>query len=70
MFYQLMIKYEYIYQYVHVGLMLTMVHLIIELDDYAMTQVLYCDAKLKNLVNKKYFERFQNNNKECVHSCM
>jgi hypothetical protein len=47
-----MIKYEYIYQYVHVGMLLTMVHLIIEIDDYVMIQVLYCDAREKYLINK------------------
>ena len=45
--YQSMTEYEYIDQYVHVAMLLTMVLLIIELDDYAMIPVLYCDAKEK-----------------------
>jgi hypothetical protein len=47
-----MIEYEYIYQHVHVVLLLTMVHPIIELDDYVMIQVLYCDAKEEQNLTK------------------
>lgn len=46
-----MIKYECIYQYALVELLLTMVQLIILLDDYVMTQVLYFDAREKNKFN-------------------
>lgn len=46
-FYQSLILYEYIGQYVHVVLLLTMVHYIIVLNDYAAIQVLYCDANKK-----------------------
>ncbi len=46
-----MIEYEYIDQYVHVEMLLTMVPLIIELDGYVMTQVLYCDAKENDRMN-------------------
>jgi hypothetical protein len=63
-----MIKYEYIYQYVHVGMSLTMIHLIIELDDYVIIQVLYCDAKEKNVNNEKKSLSFKifKTKEECI----
>ncbi len=47
-----MIKYEYIDQYVHVEMLLTIVQIIIELDGYAMRQGLCCDAKKIDQINQ------------------
>ncbi len=45
--------YEYIVRLVHVGLLLTMIHLISVLNDHEVTQELYFDAR-KIGIDKKF----------------